>query len=464
MFPEQFKRRILNQDYLDAAALLEALGKPSPVSIRINKSKWNRKPTDTWHVPWCSSGFYLPERPSYTMDPLFHAGCYYPQEASGMFIEQAFLQTAGLFENLRVLDLCGAPGGKSLILSDLVGPDNLLVSNEVIRSRAAILAETVTKWGRGNVMVTQSDPSAFGGMEAFFDAILVDAPCSGEGMFRSEVAVREWSPENAFMCSERQKRIIMDIWPALKDEGILVYSTCTFNPAENEENIKWLIERNEAEVIRLNILPFPGITEIDFQGIFGYGFYPGKVSGEGFFAAAVRKKSKNSRSLRGIRKSSAHKPSSRDIKIATGLYALNDERIIRHGEKIIVIPCNRDEYAELSGKLKILKPGTTLASVKNNETVPSHELALSVGIKGDVYPSRELDLNEAISFLRKDELSTKGMEKGWNIVTFKGVNIGLVKDLGRRINNYYPVEWRIRQRGSYPDEPKIIEWSHQRLV
>ncbi len=220
MFPEKFKQRIFTQTYLDAEQLLNALGEPSPVSIRTNPSKWQMKPLDSEPVSWCKNGYYLPFRPAYTLDPLFHSGCYYPQEASSMFLEQAILQAGVSNENIRILDLCGAPGGKSTHLSELIGPTGFLVSNEVIRSRASVLAETITKFGLGNSLVTSNDPSKFGRMAGFFDIILVDAPCSGEGMFRNNTAVAEWSEENAFHCSERQKRILMDIWPGLKENGI----------------------------------------------------------------------------------------------------------------------------------------------------------------------------------------------------------------------------------------------------
>jgi len=250
MFPDSFIQRISGQKYIDSQALLKALEEPSPVSIRINPSKWDGIPADAEPVPWSSNGFYLKNRPSYTLDPLFHSGCYYPQEASGMFLEQVIRQTTDLAGDLRVLDLCAAPGGKSILLSDLIGPDNLLVANEAIRARAGILAETLTKWGSGNTLVTQNDPAAFGRLPGYFDVIVVDAPCSGEGMFRSEIALKEWSVSNALHCSERQKRILMDVWPALKENGILVYSTCTFNPGENEENIKWFIDRMKLSVFR----------------------------------------------------------------------------------------------------------------------------------------------------------------------------------------------------------------------
>ena len=172
MFPEEFVQRISAQDYIDTEALLGALRDTSPVSIRINQSKWNRLPAESEPVSWCKNGYYLSSRPSYTLDPLFHSGCYYPQEASGMFLEQVLMQSAGQLVNIRVLDLCGAPGGKSTLISDLIGPDNLLVANDVIRSRASILAETITKWGSGNTMVTNSDPAVFGRLPGYFDIIL----------------------------------------------------------------------------------------------------------------------------------------------------------------------------------------------------------------------------------------------------------------------------------------------------
>ncbi len=213
-----------------------------------------------------------------------------------MFLEQVIKQTSVLQENSRVLDLCAAPGGKSTHLSDIIGPDNLLVANETIRARAVILAETVTKWGSGNILIIQNDPAVFGRLSGYFDIIMVDAPCSGEGMFRGENALNEWSVANAVHCEERQKRILMDVWPALKENGILVYSTCTFNSGENEENIKWLIGKEEAECIRIDISDFNGIVEIDYEGIFGYGFYPYRLKGEGFFITAIRKTGKQEQS------------------------------------------------------------------------------------------------------------------------------------------------------------------------
>jgi len=460
MLPEGFRQRIITQKYIDAEALLKALEEPAPVSIRINPSKWNKKPLNSDPVPWSENGYYLENRPSYTLDPLFHSGCYYPQEASGMFLEQAVMQSAGSLENIKVLDLCGAPGGKSTHLSDIISPDNLLVANEVIRSRASVLAETVTKWGAGNTLVTQNDPVVFGKLSGYFDIILVDAPCSGEGMFRTDVAVNEWSEENTSHCSERQKRILMDIWPALKENGILIYSTCTFNPGENEENIKWLIDRHEAEIVRLNISEFKGVTEIDFNGIYGYGFYPGMVRGEGFFLSVIRKRGKQESNSIKSQRVSEMKPTKSDLEVAKKWTDFSDERLLRWGDEVFAVPCGMDDYLHLFKNLKIVKAGTKIFKLKKNDYLPSFELALSQQLKKDAFPREEVDLAGAIALLRRDNFKLKDTPRGWNIVTYNGVNLGFVNNIGNRVNNYFPVEWRIRMNLPEAGFENIIKWDN----
>lgn len=458
MFPDEFIQRLNRQEYIDTDSLLNALGEPSPVSIRINSAKWNKQPFGSESVQWCKNGFYLPFRPSYTLDPLFHSGCYYPQEASGMFLEQVLRQTGISLKNVRVLDLCGAPGGKSTHLSEIIGEGSLLVANEVIRQRAQVLAETITKWGLGNTLVTQSDPAVFGRIPGYFDIILVDAPCSGEGMFRTEVAVSEWSAENSAHCSERQKRILMDIWPSLKEDGILVYSTCTFNPGENEENIKWLIAKHEAECVRMDLNSFKGITEIDFQGIYGYGFYPGKVRGEGFFISAIRKKGKQEQ--KHIRSQSIQelKPGKSDLATAADWTDFPANRILKWRDEIFAVPCELDEYIYLFQNLKIVKTGTIISVVKRNDYLPSHELALSVRLKPGAFPLTEISLDKAISYLRRDNISITNIPKGWTLVTYKDINLGFINNIGSRVNNYYPVEWRIRLDSSALQKAKHINW------
>jgi 16S rRNA C967 or C1407 C5-methylase (RsmB/RsmF family) len=347
LFSDEFLKRLDSQKYIDKGSLLQALDDPSPVSIRINRSKWIYRPLGSEPVPWCETGYYLDTRPSYTLDPLFHSGCYYPQEASSMFLEQAFKQTIVSNENIRVLDLCGAPGGKSTHLSDLIGQDNLLVSNEVIRPRASVLAETITKWGLGNTLVTHNDPAQFGRLSAFFDLILVDAPCSGEGMFRNKIAVDEWSVENTAHCSERQKRIVMDVWPALKENGILVYSTCTFNPGENEENIRWLAAKHDADSVRIDIAQYEGIYEICHQGIYGYGFYPGKVRGEGLFLSVLRKTGKGEKSVLKSQRKSEFKPPEGDLEIAEKWTSFPKERLFKWGDELLAVPGSIEDYLYL---------------------------------------------------------------------------------------------------------------------
>ena len=460
MFPEEFIKRIHDQKYIDDESLLRALEEPSPVSIRINPLKWKKKPLNAESVPWHKNGYYLSIRPSFTLDPLFHSGCYYPQEASGMFLEEAIRQTGGSLENIRVLDLCGAPGGKSTHLSEIIGPGNLLVTNDVIRSRAVILAETVTKWGSGNTLVTQNDPAVFGRLSGYFDIILVDAPCSGEGMFRTNVAINEWSVENTAHCSERQKRILMDIWPALKQYGILIYSTCTFNPGENEENIKWLIGKQEAESVRLNVMDFEGITEIDFHGIYGYGFYPGKVRGEGFFISVIRKTGKQDNKSVRNQQISELKPGKSDLEITDSWTHFSKERLLKWGDEIFAVPCDMENYLHLFQNLKIVKAGTKICVVKKSDYLPSHELALSQQLRNDAFPREEINLASAVTYMRRDNFTLHNTSKGWNIVSYKGISLGFANNIGSRVNNYFPVEWRIRM--NLPDEGQenIIKWDN----
>lgn len=458
MFPVDFIKRIREQRFIDADSLLAALHEPSPVSVSINTGKWDRKPAGAEPVPWCETGYYLESRPSFTLDPLFHAGCYYPREASGMFLEEVFRQVVTSVENLRVLDLCAAPGGKSTQVSDLIGDSSLLVANEVIRARSAVLAETVTRWGRGNTLVTQNDPSAFSRLEGYFDIILIDAPCSGEGMFRDKTAVDEWSESNAALCAERQKRIISDAWPALKEDGLLIYSTCTFNPGENEENMLWLIKNRQAESVKLDTGRFKDIVELDHHGIKGYGFYPGSVRGEGFFISVTRKKETQAVIRIRSQRRPEFNPGKDDLENATRWINTEKDRLLKAGENLINLPCTVLEYLFLFGYLNVVKPGTLISVSKKNDFLPSHELALSQKIKKDAFPVHDADYREALAMLRRDNLSLQGLRDGWNLITFNGVNIGFVKNIGSRINNYFPVEWRIRMNLPEPGKENIIEW------
>ncbi|MGC3948552.1 MAG: RsmB/NOP family class I SAM-dependent RNA methyltransferase [Chryseolinea sp.] len=290
-WPATFEETMKAQLGHEWPAFVAAHEKPAPVSIRLNPLKQSDVKTDG-QVPWSAFGHYLPQRPSFTFDPRFHAGAYYVQEASSMFLEQAFRQIGGSDDNLTVLDLCAAPGGKSTHLLSLMAPTSMLVSNEVIRARASILSENIQKWGLHNVVVTSSDPQQFSTLESVFDIAVVDAPCSGEGLFRKDPsAVDSWSPENVVLCSRRQRRILEDIWPSIKYNGYLIYATCTYNEQENEENLSWLLEREDAQSVAINTSEDWNVTAVERQRIKGYHFYPHKVKGEGFFMAVIRKTS-----------------------------------------------------------------------------------------------------------------------------------------------------------------------------
>jgi len=458
MLPERFIQRIRTQEYIDSNGLLNALQEPSPVSIRINPFRWNRRPVDSEPVQWCTTGFYLETRPSFTLDPLFHSGCYYPQESSGMFLEQVFKQVVSPDGYIRALDLCGAPGGKSTHLSSLIGSTGLLVSNEVIRARASVLYENITKWGVTNTLVTQNDASAFSELEGFFDVILVDAPCSGEGMFRDNVAVNEWSEENTIHCSERQKRILTDIWPALNGNGILIFSTCTFNPGENESNVKWLVKKYQAEAVELDISEFNGITKIDHEGITGYGFYPGRIKGEGLFVSVIRKSGNPERMITGTRKKQSFEPVRSDLEVVKEWTTFNADNIIRSGDEIYYVPGRMDDYRILKQSLKLISPGTKICSVKKNGYVPAHELALSDGIRTDAFHKADLDYSQALSYLRRDNIQPSGIPKGWFLPAYNGINLGFCNNIGSRINNYYPVKWRIRMRVPETAGRQVINW------
>ncbi len=443
MLPEEFLQRINTQTYIDSPLLQAALLQPAPVSVRINPAKWTERVSGYEGVPWEQNGFYLPERPLFTLDPLFHAGAYYPQEASGMFTGELFRQVTSGMKNLRVLDLCGAPGGKSTHISSILGKNGFLIANEVIRQRAAILAENITKWGLGNTAVTQNDPAAFASLENFFDIIIVDAPCSGEGMFHDEVAVREWSAANAQMCSERQRRILADVWPSLKPGGVLIYSTCTFNGAENEQNIMWLSERSGAETVKAEIRAFSGITEIEYRGITGYGFHPGRIKGDGFFIAALRKQEDaNPRHIR-LRGGDPGVPARLAEKINT-MTSFDPEKIIFTENRIIALAASRDLHRYIADRLNVVKAGTMIGEMKNESFIPAHDLAMSVKLNKPYWPRYDASWDDAIAFLRLEDLRIPDMPVGRILVCHRDVPLGFVNNLGKRTNNGYPQSWRIR--------------------
>ncbi|HEY5823531.1 MAG TPA: RsmB/NOP family class I SAM-dependent RNA methyltransferase, partial [Cyclobacteriaceae bacterium] len=363
-FEERMKLRLLSE--WDAFEKIHQT--PSPVSIRINPKKNPSQPSEE-QIPWTQYGYYLKERPVFTLDPSFHAGTYYVQEASSMFLEQALKQSVDLTQSLRVLDLCAAPGGKSTHLLSLISDDSLLISNEVIRSRASILSENIQKWGNSNVLVTNSDPEVFQKLEGYFDVMVIDAPCSGEGLFRKDAeAMNEWSPDNVALCSQRQQRILSDVWPALKENGILIYCTCTYSEEENENNLSWLAAEHNAEFIELSLDPSWKIETIKKGKAVGYRFYPHKVNGEGFFISVIRKVSEQ-QPIRTKGKK-VFQPAPRKTVELFENWMLQPEafRIIQQDDLLIQIPLQWYEELEfLCRQLHIVSKGTALAEVKHDK-------------------------------------------------------------------------------------------------
>ncbi len=401
-------------------------------------------------IPWSTLGYYLTDRPSFTFDPLFHAGRYYVQEASSMFLEQVLRQTTDLSKPLRVLDLCAAPGGKSTLIQSLISKESLLVSNEVIKSRAAVLEENMVKWGTENVIVTNNDPGNFARLENYFDVVVIDAPCSGSGLFRRDPeAINEWSENNVQLCSQRQQRIIADVWPALKEDGILIYSTCSYSREEDEEILDWVMKGFRVEGIGLKVEEEWNIIETVSAGgdAFGYRFYPDKLKGEGFFIAALRKKEGDS--FKGIKpgKNRIEKISKpEEALVKPWLREELDMIFFKQQDDIIALPsCFQDDIPVLQSALYIKKAGVRIGKLAGKDLIPDQQLALSKIISKNIV-SVPLNREQAIQYLRKEEVQVSTDHRGWAVVSYEGQYLGWIKVLPNRINNYYPKEWRILKR------------------
>ena len=422
------------------------------VSIRFNPKKHtahNTQQTTLQKIPWSTQGYYLPERPSFTSDPLFHSGAYYVQEASSMFLEEAIKQTCDLDQPLRVLDLCAAPGGKSTLIQSIISANSLLVSNEIIKTRVNILSENITKWGAANVVVTNNDPKDFQRLPEFFDLIVVDAPCSGSGLFRKDPdAIDEWSLNNVTLCSQRQQRILSDILPVLKPGGILIYSTCSYSDAEDEEIGDWLLSGIEDPLsgIRLQIKSEWNIVETSSlkHGSYGYRFYPDKLKGEGFFIAAFKKSGTVTDEKNGRSKNKLPLLNKTEVEIIEPYFnSITDLSFFKWQEEIIAIPSFlQDDVLRLQSSLYLKKAGVKIGTVIRNELIPDHEFALS-GLVADSVASITVDHETALQYLRRQDMTIDTHFKGWALVKFQHATLGWVKILPNRINNYYPKSWRI---------------------
>jgi 16S rRNA C967 or C1407 C5-methylase (RsmB/RsmF family)/NOL1/NOP2/fmu family ribosome biogenesis protein len=448
VFPEAFNTQMQLLLGSETASFFSALESDSPVSIRYNPLKNIGLPTELQKVPWASAAFYLPERPLFTADPLFHAGTYYVQEAASMFLEQALNQYGKLSEKLRILDLCAAPGGKSTLIASLINRESLLVSNEVIRSRAHILSENLQKWGKENVWVSNNDPLYIANtLPSFFDIVVVDAPCSGEGMFRKAAnSIEEWSPQALNHCSLRQQRILHDIWKSLRPGGILIYSTCTYNETENEQNLAKFKESCDFDSLKLSLDKSWGVTETNLNDIFGYRFYPHLTKGEGFFLSILKKSGDKYATDPKIRKNILAK-AGKDSEILQNWYKNPDLELFKRKELIIAVPKSMLYEAQLiESTLNIVSGAAEMAELNRKGFIPSPAAALWSGLNKELFAQSDLDLENALKFLHLENIKPELTEskEGWQLITYKGIGLGWIKKLSSRVNNYYPKEWRIR--------------------
>ncbi|MEN9547627.1 MAG: hypothetical protein RIR12_218 [Bacteroidota bacterium] len=443
--PRSFIHSIQNTRGFNQEAFEEihSLGKQI-TSIRINPSKSFESSLipplgSGGGIAWSEQGYYLATRPSFTFDPLFHAGCYYVQEASSMFLEQALKQTVDLSKPLKVLDLCAAPGGKSTHIQSIISEDSLLVSNEVIRSRAKILKDNIIKWGCENVVVTNNDPKDFAKLENYFDVIVVDAPCSGSGLFRREPeSIKEWSENNVQLCSQRQQRILADVLPALKEGGLLVYSTCSYSKEEDEDIVDWLVNECSMLKTQLSLSNVWGIIESGG----GYRFWPDKVRGEGFFLACFQKKNGgDSRTIKAKKKPILL--TKIEIAMLMKWVELDDKVFIKHENTVYAWPAKWvDEFSFLLEHLRLVYSGVLVGELMRDKLIPDHALAMSK-IYNHSLPNVSFSKQEAIMYLQRKDLYPQTDKKGWCLASFEGNNLGWMNILQGRMNNYYPKSLRI---------------------
>jgi 16S rRNA C967 or C1407 C5-methylase (RsmB/RsmF family) len=416
-------------------------------SIRINNNKLNtEKPLGFTPVKWCDSAYYLDKKLAYTFDPWWHSGVYYVQEASSMFLH-FILENITTNQHKKVLDISAAPGGKATLLSSFFDDSSLIVANEVIRSRAEILKENILKWGRGNVMVTQNNPADFSGLQGFFDLIVVDAPCSGEGLFRKDSnAINHWSPENVNFCAARQRKILSEIWPALKEDGFLIYSTCTYNTKENEENIEWLKTQCNFTSVSLPLPKDWGVLEHKEQDIVFYRFFPHITKGEGFSVTVLQKKETTP--------AKKIKPKKNKPLLPHKQLSLNNAFVYNFNGQIISSYLPDSDWNFLTERLNVRYLFNELGEWKQKSFIPSHALALGPFLKQFDFPLINLSYEQIIRYLKKEPFVVNNLQTGWNIAAFRDVPAGFMKNNPNSVNNYFPKNYRIRT--SLPSEKPLI--------
>jgi 16S rRNA C967 or C1407 C5-methylase (RsmB/RsmF family)/NOL1/NOP2/fmu family ribosome biogenesis protein len=439
--PEAFVERIKHDFGPEAEAFLASLLLSPATSVRLNPHKLSQAWPDADPIQWHPMGKVLPSRPIFATDPIWHAGGYYVQEASSMVLREVLRQAypRGREQAVCALDFCAAPGGKTTILLDELHPDALVVANEVIQSRVAPLAENLERWGHINTVITSAEVERFAPMAGQFDLVLVDAPCSGEGMFRKDnAAAAEWSLAHVQLCASRQQRILTGIVPLLAPGGVLIYSTCTFNEEENDRQLAWLQTQFGLESIQIELPQSWAFTATQF----GYAAYPHLVRGEGFYIAALRKGhgvQPQNQKMNGYKR--IQQADKQQFAQASAWLKTQAEIYITKSGGLRMLPAFQPLLGLLEQHMAFCLIGRELGEIKGKDLIPAHALALSL----DLADTQSIDLNleQALTFLRKQDLQLEA-QTGWTLIRYQGLGLGWVKVLPNRVNNYLPMERRLR--------------------
>lgn len=422
------------------------------VAVRVNQARGVGVPDGARRVPWCDSGFYLDDRPQFTFDPDWHAGHYYVQDASSMFITHVI----GHFvhEPVRYLDLCAAPGGKTTAAMQALPDGSLVVANEIVPPRARVLADNVIRWGNPRCVVTSNAPAQVGKLNSFFDVIATDVPCSGEGMMRKDdEAVAQWTPALVEQCAQRQREILADVWPALRPGGLLIYSTCTYNRQENEQMADFIVNELGASSLEVPVEPSWNIHPAIDSDCCCYRFMPHRVDGEGLFMAVFRKNGDSPR--QDIRMKAKNTKKADDIG-RNWLSRPDEFAIDQLDDLFIAVPHDiHREVAALRAALSVLHAGVELATVMGRKTVPHHALALSSARSGGAFPVCEVDYATAMRYLRGESI-TVDAPRGYVLMAHQDAVLGLANNLGNRANNLYPKSQRILSTHLPDTKPHIL--------
>lgn len=434
-----FQNRIKTQFPTEWDIFLASIENTPNTSIRINPRKNIGVVNNT--IPWAKHGLQLDNRPNFTLVPDFHTGKFYVQESSSMFIDCVLEQVKKIIPLDTVLDLCAAPGGKSTIILDHLEHHQYLISNEISSQRNAILRENLTKWGYPNFLITENKPADFRFLPNYFDCILIDAPCSGEGLFRKDKNARlEWSTDIADMCSDRQIDILKTIWPSLKEGGILIYSTCTYNPKENELLLEELLNMGyDFESISIQTQPEWNIDIIQTDNVIGYRFLPHLVPGEGFYCSVLKKK--------GTFKPTAQK-NTRDyihpwIEEHIDTKTLDRYSSYKFKNSLFLAPSRLlDDLAAINKKLYIKQIGIELGNFRGEKIEPSQGLVLLYPEKKN-FPFLELTYEQTLNYLSLKDIKLDAPE-GYSLVCYQQMPLGFIKFEKSKITNLYPGGWKIR--------------------